>query len=121
MYNNFWVFAITIVVSFEILRKFHNQVQNSFKKIFVWSFDCDAAFNLLKQLLLTYPVLRQPDVSRPFTVYTDASGYALGGILAQNDDSNQESVCQYASCASYSVRPSVRVCMCVCVCAWEEE
>ena len=83
----------------------HNQVNKLLNlakipnqdELFVWSSDCDAAFNLLKQLLLTYPVLRQPDVSRPFTVYTDASGYALGGILAQNDDSNQEYVCQYAS------------------------
>ena len=65
--------------------------------LFVWSSDCDAAFNLLKQLLLAYPVLRQPDVSRPFTVYTDASGYALSGILAKNDYSNQEYVCDYAS------------------------
>jgi hypothetical protein len=46
---------------------------------------------------LTYPVLRQPDVTRPFTVYTDASGYALGAILAQHDDNNQEYVCHYAS------------------------
>ena len=46
---------------------------------------------------MTYPVLRQPDVTRPFTVYTDASGYALGAILAQHDDNNQEYVCHYAS------------------------
>jgi hypothetical protein len=46
---------------------------------------------------LTYPVLRQPDVRRPFSVYTDASGYALGAILVQHDDNNQEYVCHYAS------------------------
>jgi hypothetical protein len=51
----------------------------------------------LKELLLTYPVLRRPDVTRPFTVYTDASGYALGAILAQHDYNNQEYVCHYAS------------------------
>jgi hypothetical protein len=46
---------------------------------------------------LTYPVLRQPDVTRPFTVYTAGCGYALGAILAQQDDNNQEYVCHYAS------------------------
>ncbi len=46
---------------------------------------------------MTYPVLRQPDVTRPFTVHTDASGYALAAILAQHDDNNQEYVCHYAS------------------------
>ena len=64
---------------------------------FIWSADCESSFNILKELLLTYPVLRQPDVTRPFTVYTDASGYALGAILAQHDDNNQEYVWHYAS------------------------
>ena len=64
---------------------------------FIWSSDCELAFTTLKSLLLAYPILRQPDVSRPFTVYTDASGYALGAILAQHDANNQEYVCIYAS------------------------
>jgi hypothetical protein len=41
--------------------------------------------------------LRHLDVTRWFSVYTDASGYALGAILAQHDDNTQEYVCHYAS------------------------
>jgi hypothetical protein len=65
--------------------------------LFIWSTDCDSACNLLKQLLLSYPSLRQPDITRPFIVYTDASDYALGAILAQKDENNQDYVCHYAS------------------------
>jgi hypothetical protein len=57
---------------------------------FVWSSDCESAFSRLKTILSQCPIPRKPDVSRPFTVYTDASGYALGAILAQYDDNNKE-------------------------------
>jgi hypothetical protein len=64
---------------------------------FRWSSACDDAFLQLKSLLLEFPILRQPDHSKPFYIYTDASGYALGAILSQFDDNSNEYVCQYAS------------------------
>ena len=64
---------------------------------FIWSPQCQSAFVLLKSLLLEFPILRQPDHNRTFLVYTDASGYALGAILSQKDDNDNEYVCQYAS------------------------
>lgn len=63
---------------------------------FVWDSSCDKAFEQLKKALVAYPILRQPDSSRPFVLYTDASGYALGAILGQFDG-NDEYVCAYAS------------------------
>jgi hypothetical protein len=48
-------------------------------------------------MLLRFPILRQPDHSKPFYIYTDASGYALGDILSQFDDESNEYVYQYAS------------------------
>ena len=48
-------------------------------------------------MLLRFPILRQPDHGKPFYIYTDASGYALGAILSQFDDESNEHVCQYAS------------------------
>ena len=64
---------------------------------FNWSVDCDAAFLKLKSMLIRFPILRQPDHSKPFYIYTDASGYALGDILSQFDDESNEYVYQYAS------------------------
>ena len=37
----------------------------------------------LKDALCSYPVLRQPDFDLPFVLYTDASDYAIGGVLCQ--------------------------------------
>jgi hypothetical protein len=50
---------------------------------YVWSKDCDEAFKTLKKLLTTSPVLGQPDTSKPFDVYCDASGTGLGCVLMQ--------------------------------------
>jgi hypothetical protein len=50
---------------------------------YVWSEASDEAFKHLKKLLTTLPVLAQPDTSKPFNVYCDASGTGLGGVLMQ--------------------------------------
>jgi hypothetical protein len=50
---------------------------------YVWSKACDEAFQYLKKLLTTSPVLAQPDTTKPFDVYYDASGMGLGGVLMQ--------------------------------------
>jgi hypothetical protein len=44
---------------------------------YVWSDACDEAFKHLKKLLTTSPVLAQPDTTKPFDVYYDASGISL--------------------------------------------
>jgi hypothetical protein len=50
---------------------------------FNWSSKCDEAFEQLKTLLTTAPVLAQPDITKPFDVYCDASGSGLGCMLMQ--------------------------------------
>jgi hypothetical protein len=50
---------------------------------YVWSKECDEAFQTLKKLLTTSPVLAQPDIAKPFDVYCDASGTGLGCVLMQ--------------------------------------
>jgi hypothetical protein len=50
---------------------------------YVWSEACDEAFKHLKKLLTTLPMLAQPDTTKPFDVYCDASGTGLGGVLMQ--------------------------------------
>ena len=44
---------------------------------FVWDDKCEQAFLTLRKLLTSAPVLAQPDVTRPFDVYCDASGTSL--------------------------------------------
>lgn len=42
------------------------------------------AFNKLKTLLTSDPILVNPDFQKPFTLTTDASNFALGAVLSQN-------------------------------------
>jgi hypothetical protein len=48
---------------------------------FNWSSICNEAFEQLKVLLTTAPVLAQPDIEKPFDVYCDTSGSGLGCVL----------------------------------------
>jgi hypothetical protein len=50
---------------------------------FVWSPECEDAFQTLKKLLTTAPVLAQLDIEKPFDVYCDASGTGIGCVLMQ--------------------------------------
>ncbi|TYK07217.1 polyprotein [Cucumis melo var. makuwa] len=49
-----------------------------------WTPECQAAFDDLKQAMMEGPVLGIANVTKPFEVETDASDYALGGVLLQN-------------------------------------
>jgi len=51
---------------------------------FSWDDKCEQAFQTLRKLLTSAPVLAQPDITRPFNVYCDASGTGLGCVLMQN-------------------------------------
>lgn len=66
-----------------------------------WSASCQAAFDNIKQVLTSEPVLVRPDFSKPFVVQTDWSPLALGAILAQEkeheDGTKYEAVVFYAS------------------------
>jgi hypothetical protein len=44
---------------------------------YIWSKECDEAFETLKMLLVTSSVLAQPDIAKPFDVYCDTSGTEL--------------------------------------------
>jgi hypothetical protein len=50
---------------------------------FDWSSKCSEAFEQLKVLLTTAPVLAQLDIEKPFDVYCDASGSGLECVLMQ--------------------------------------
>jgi hypothetical protein len=52
---------------------------------FSWDQKCEDAFHTLRAHLTTAPVLAQPDVSKPFDIYCDASGIGLGCLLMQDN------------------------------------
>ena len=52
---------------------------------FVWTDKAEQAFLDLKEALCIPPVLQYPNFSKPFNITTDASGYAIGGILSQGE------------------------------------
>jgi hypothetical protein len=54
---------------------------------FVWGPKEEAAFVQLKAALASAPVLVTPDNTKPYTLHTDASGYAVGATLSQENSS----------------------------------
>jgi hypothetical protein len=50
---------------------------------FNWTNDCQQAFDKLKEILSTEPLLIYPDFSQPFIVACDASTKAVGAVLSQ--------------------------------------
>ena len=67
------------------------------KTPYIWTKIEDTAFQALKDKLTKEPVvLHLPDLTKPFKVITDCSGYCQGAILAQSID-GKDRVIAYAS------------------------
>lgn len=56
---------------------------------FLWTDNCEKAFNFLKNALINSPILKYPDFEKQFCITTDASNIACGAILSQEYDSIQ--------------------------------
>ncbi|CAF0753556.1 unnamed protein product [Brachionus calyciflorus] len=67
------------------------------KSKFIWTEIEQESFDRLKKALISKPILRQPDFAKTFIVYTDASGYAISGVLSQRDENENEYVIFYGS------------------------
>jgi hypothetical protein len=46
-----------------------------------WSESCTTAFEAIKTVMTSAPVLALPDITKPFVVYTDASEITIGAVL----------------------------------------
>jgi len=51
--------------------------------IYEWEGTCDEAFETLKGILVKMPVLKLPDFDKDFEIHSDASDFAIGGVLVQ--------------------------------------
>jgi hypothetical protein len=52
---------------------------------FIWGPEQEKSFNNLKETLTKQPILQYPDYTKPFTLTTDASNFAIGAILSQGE------------------------------------
>ena len=55
---------------------------------FKWTNQCDISFQMLKDMLCSAPILKYPDTTKPYTLYTDASKYRWAGVLTQSHTSS---------------------------------
>ena len=63
-----------------------------------WTPEADEAWKELKKWLIEAPILRHPDFTKPFILYTDASKKDVGTILAQHDaEAKADYVVEYFS------------------------
>ncbi|KAL2624023.1 hypothetical protein R1flu_008268 [Riccia fluitans] len=64
---------------------------------FEWSEDCQVAFDLLHNALVSSPILEVPDWNKPFHVHTDASAFAIDAVLAQPGEGDRDHPIAYIS------------------------
>ncbi|KAK3083081.1 hypothetical protein FSP39_013432 [Pinctada imbricata] len=64
--------------------------------MYVWTKECQEAFNSLKFKLTNSPILAYPDFREPFILDTDASEFGIGAVLSQKIN-REEKVIAYAS------------------------
>jgi hypothetical protein len=50
---------------------------------FSFSDDCIVSFNILKNALISAPIIQPPNWNLPFEIMCDASNYAIGAVLGQ--------------------------------------
>src|SRR5208283_3774851 len=59
-------------------------------KEFTWNGEQQLAFDKLKRLLMTAPVLTLPNLDKPFILYFDTAGSnAISGILCQKNNEDE--------------------------------
>ncbi len=71
---------------------------------FVWTEECQNAFECLRDSLIRAPILSYPNFQEKFSLYTDASISGLGAILTQHIDGVEKTI----AFASRSLKPHER-------------
>ena len=57
---------------------------------FEWTLQCQASFEMLKDALITSPILKYPDPNKSYTLFTDASKYAWACVLTQEHEHEKD-------------------------------
>ena len=81
----------------EVITGLENQSKRTAKKTYIeWTDAADTAFEHLKAMCVSTPILAYPDYQLPFTLHTDSSTDGLGAVLYQKQDGKLR-VIAYAS------------------------
>ena len=81
----------------EVITGLENQSKRTAKKTFIeWTDAVDTAFEHLKTLCVSTPILAYPDYQLHFILHTDSSSEGLGAVLYQKQDGKLR-VIAYAS------------------------
>ena len=65
---------------------------------YVWSRSCQEAFEKVKSVLLSIPVVMAPNFQKQLLLMVDASGVGAGAVLMQSDSKGIEHPVCYFSC-----------------------
>ena len=82
--------------SFDIIQILQNLLTKK-DQPFNWTTECQQAFEELKRCFTEEPVLIMPDQTKPFQIECDASKYASGAVLTQNDGNSNRHPCAFIS------------------------
>jgi hypothetical protein len=88
-YKKFIKRYANITVPMEKLLKKHIRFQ--------WNDECQESLDILKEKMVTTPILSFLDWKKEFHVHVDASSIALGGVLAQPSEGDIDHPISFAS------------------------
>ena len=63
---------------------------------FVWTVECNSAFNQLKRVLTTASIMGYPRSDSDYLLDCDCSGYGLGAVLSEKQDGVERVISYYS-------------------------
>ena len=86
----------------DIAKPLHKLTEKS--EQFVWTDDCQAAFDKLKRALTSSPILSYPQRQGLYILDTDASNTGMGAVLSQVQEGHEKVICYYSKVFSSAER-----------------
>jgi hypothetical protein len=83
-----------LVTQYFLARPLHKLTENN--QSFVWTEECQMAFENLKQALTNTPILAYPRNEDYVMLDTDASNTCMGAVLSQIQDGKQKVIAYYS-------------------------